>query len=478
MGASASGKSVLMQVLAGRLPKLHVTGEVTLDGIEVDINDPNNSIDYVPQDDFLMGELTPRETLRNNARMKKNSNASMIDKDVDNLLRKFGLDHVADNAIGTVFVRGLSGGQRKRVEVCSELIAPHSVLMLDEPTSGLDGAIAYDVLSATRKIIQSKRGELSLMISIHQPNSRILELFDNILLIGGGGMIFFGTLAESIEYFTHIGFPPPDVYTPTDVFLQVSDQNFGENHDFDFEGSFACSKYSANLTNFLNDVKRLGVTKSLRAEEANGNKVDHSISGSAEWRVVKVRPGSPVEKGDVEKQASTEEMAEQDSVIKDKGPPTSSLWFRQYWTLLYRDFTLAYRDPSLYYLQFVLVSAFGFLVGATFFKQHADINSKMTNISGSLLWIVMMMAYIQVFKVYHLSRSNKRFKHEVTNKTYDIFAYWLAELTGTAILLISFIPGTIVAYFMIQLPSEAYPFLLFLFWLVSFQIFFIIFSWL
>lgn len=164
MGASASGKSVLMKVLAGRLPKLHVTGEVTIDGLQMDINDTGNSVNYVPQDDFLMGELSARETLRNNARMKRGTDATVIDREVDDLLRKFGLDHVADNAIGTVFRRGLSGGQRKRVEVCSELISPHSVLMLDEPTSGLDGAIAYEVLSATKKILQEKKGKLSVII--------------------------------------------------------------------------------------------------------------------------------------------------------------------------------------------------------------------------------------------------------------------------------------------------------------------------
>ena len=472
MGASASGKSVLMQVLAGRLPKLHVSGEVTLDGIEIDINDPNNSIDYVPQDDFLMGELTPRETLRNNARMKKNTNAAIIDKEVDNLLRGYGLSHVADNAIGTVFVRGLSGGQRKRVEVCSELISPHAILMLDEPTSGLDGAIAYDVLHATKDILKQKQGELSLMISIHQPNSRILSLFDHILLIGNGGMIFFGTLDESIKYFTNIGFPPPEVYTPTDVFLQVSDQNFGDNHDFDFEGSYACSKYSHKLLTFLNDVKRLGVSKSLRAESDAANAGHGNSPDDMSWRgAAKVSPSDSPQGGskkplgdDLEAIPNTKERYHLATSNQDGA---SYLWLRQFYTLLYRDFTLAYRDPSLYYLQFILVSAFGFLVGATFFKQHADINSKMTNISGGLLWIVMMMAYIQVFKVYHLSRSNKRFKHEITNKTYNIFAYWLAELIGTSILLISFIPGTIIAYFMMQLPSKAYPFLLFLYWLVS-----------
>lgn len=455
MGASASGKSVLMKVLAGRLPKLHITGEVTIDGLPMDINDTGNSVNYVPQDDFLMGELTARETLRNNARMKRDTEAGVIDQEVDDLLRKFGLDHVADNAIGTVFRRGLSGGQRKRVEVCSELISPHSVLMLDEPTSGLDGAIAYEVLSATKKILKEKKGKLSVIISIHQPNSRILELFDHIMLIGGGGMIFFGTVPQSIKYFTSIGFPPPEEYTPTDVFLQVSDANFGDNHDFDFEGAFAASKYASRLHNLLDEVKRTGVTRALKAEAEDHGADEESGGSGQDWRVVKVRPQQP-----------TEGLPD-DEFDAPKPEGVHSLFFRQFWTLISRDFTLAYRDPSLYYLQFVLVSFFGFLVGATFFNLHARINSKMTNISGGLLWIVLMMSYIQVFKVYHLSRANIRFKHEVTNGTYDIFAYWLAELSATAILLTTFIPGTVVAYFMMGLPSEAYPFLLFLFWLTA-----------
>lgn len=470
MGASASGKSVLMQVLAGRLPKLHVTGEVTIDGLTMDVNNTGNSINYVPQDDFLMGELSARETLRNNAVMKKKGAAvsSKIDQEVDDLLRKFGLDHVADNAIGTVFKRGLSGGQRKRVEVCSELIAPHSVLLLDEPTSGLDGAIAYDVLAAIKQILAEKKGALSIILSIHQPNSRILQLFDHLMLIGNGGMLYFGTVRESIRYFSAIGFAPPEAYTPTDVFLQVSDAKFGDNQDFDFEGSFAASPNSACLMKLLDDVKRSGVTRALMAETEEtkfGDVESGSSDGSnGDWRVVKVRPQMPTH--DVEGEAIVDSNKADDD---GKGTIRGALreFMRQYGTLLYRDFTLAYRDPSLYYLQFILVSMFGFMVGATFFHLHARIDSKMTNISGGLLWIVLMMSYIQIFKVYHLSRSNRRFKHEVSNGTYQVLAYWLSELTATSILLLSFVPGTIIAYFMMDLPHEAYPFLLFLFWLTA-----------
>lgn len=460
LGASASGKSVLMKTIAGRMPGFHVTGEITLDGIPINPNDLSNKITYVPQDDFLMGELTPRETLTNAHLMKRDCVADKTHSEVDDLLRKYGLGHVADNMIGTVFVRGLSGGQRKRVEVCSELVAPYSILFLDEPTSGLDGSIAYEVLSATKKILESKKGDLSLIISIHQPNRRILDLFDNILLLGNGGELFFGTLDESIEYFTHLGFPPPSVYTPTDVFLQVTDSNFGENQDFDFEGNFAASKYAAKLHTFLAEVQRSGMYRALKkSTTTTGNDADseNDEEQGKSWKVVKVRPHA--------------EVSTLDGPLEDPNSEAAkihSLYWRQYTTLLKRDFTLAYRDPSLYYLQFVLVLAFGFLVGASFFQlDPVKINSQMLYVPSGLLWIVMMMIYIQVFKVYHLSRADWRFKHEISNKTYNIFIYWLAELTSTAILLVSFIPGTAVAYFMMGLPNKAYPFLMLLFWLVS-----------
>lgn len=119
LGASAAGKSVLLGTIAGRLPQLHISGELLIDGVVVDPNDLSNRVGYVPQDDFLLGELTPRETLKNIATMKTSKGGAVIDSDINHLLDSFGLSQVADNAIGTIFVRGLSGGQKKRVEVCS-----------------------------------------------------------------------------------------------------------------------------------------------------------------------------------------------------------------------------------------------------------------------------------------------------------------------------------------------------------------------
>jgi len=447
MGASASGKSLLMRVLAGRVQDLHITGDVTINGTQVDPRNIKNNIGYVPQDDILLGELSARDMLRNSALMRRSKPVEVIDATVDKLLTDFGLENVADNPIGTVFVRGLSGGQKKRVDVGTELIAAPTILLLDEPTSGLDGSIAFEVLSVIKSILKASEGRLSIMMSIHQPNSRILELFDHILLLGGGGMLFFGTVPESIDYFSNIGFSPPKNYTPTDFFLQVSDTNFGTNSDFDFEGSFHSSVYSVQLGHFLESVKKEGeYTCSIVP-------IDSSValeSGTANNDHVEARAISDGDEVDI------------GVSVADYHRGGTSLW-RQYSTLVKRDFVLAYKDPSLYYLQFVLISGFGFLVGAVFLDQKYEINSAMSNIPGALLWIVMMNCYMLVFKVYHLSKADKRFKHERSNNTYSVLAYWLADLTSTSILLVSYFPSGIIAYGMVGFPNEAYPFLLFVF---------------
>ena len=236
LGPSASGKSLLMQALSGRIHNLKVTGELYIEGDRVDHCDISNSISLVPQEDILIGDLTARETLYNSAAMKRNKSKALVNDDVERLLAVLGLTEVADGKIGTPFLRGLSGGQKKRVEIGAELIAAPSLLFLDEPTSGLDASIAYDVIKSIKDIAKASRGELSIMLSIHQPNLRLLELVDHIMIIGGGAMSFFGTVSESIEHLSSIGFPPPDTCSPTDYFLQVSDRNFTGYNEINFAG--------------------------------------------------------------------------------------------------------------------------------------------------------------------------------------------------------------------------------------------------
>ena len=253
LGPSASGKSLLMRALSGRVHDLKITGDFFLEGNKVDCCDASNPIGLVPQDDILIGDLTVRETLYNSAAMKRDKAASVIHRDVEKMLKILGLTEVADSPIGNFVYRGLSGGEKKRVEIGVELVAAPLVLFLDEPTSGLDGTMAFDVLKSIRDIVDASGGRLSVMMSIHQPNSRLLDLMDHIMVLGRGTMNFFGTIPESIEYLNSIGFPLPSEYTATDYFLAVSDRNFTGYSNINFGGKCQLVEFSVCYCSWMSN---------------------------------------------------------------------------------------------------------------------------------------------------------------------------------------------------------------------------------
>jgi hypothetical protein len=231
---------------------------------------------------------------------------------------------------------------------------------------GLDGSIAYDVLSAIREQVQGSKKQLSVCLTIHQPNKRILDLFDHILILGNnGGMTFFGTVEESIIHFTKIGFSPPAQYTPTDYYLQITDSNFSEDQIYDFEGSFACSLQYDELEKLLQRVKYHGLSRLITKD---------------------------LLKEDEESALGEEVLDSTKSIAK------TSFW-TQYSVLIKRDLTLAFRDPTSLFLQFLLTMAFGFLIGAAFFQLKYRIDDTMGFIPGAILWMMMMMVYVNVFKV-------------------------------------------------------------------------------
>jgi ATP-binding cassette, subfamily G (WHITE), member 2 len=134
-GASASGKSLLLKALSGRVGNLSVNGDVLLNGVKVDPANTMNSISYVSQGNMLLGDLTAREMLTQSANLKLTCSKEKIKERVETVLKDLGIDHVADSYIGTMFRAGLSGGQQRRVDAGIELVATPSVLLMDEPTT-------------------------------------------------------------------------------------------------------------------------------------------------------------------------------------------------------------------------------------------------------------------------------------------------------------------------------------------------------
>ncbi|KAM0909168.1 hypothetical protein ACQ4PT_014985 [Festuca glaucescens] len=220
MGASGSGKSTLVDALAGRVARGSLGGAVTLNGEPLHGRRLRAISAYVMQDDLLYPMLTVRETLLFAAEFRLSralSPAAKRDR-VDALIGQLGLANAAHTVIGDEGHRGVSGGERRRVSIGTDIIHDPILLFLDEPTSGLDSASAFMVVQVLRTIARS--GSVVVM-TIHQPSSRILGILGRLLLLSRGRTVYAGTPAGLKPFFSEFGTPIPDNENPAEFALDT-----------------------------------------------------------------------------------------------------------------------------------------------------------------------------------------------------------------------------------------------------------------
>jgi len=200
MGSSGSGKSTLLNILNGNLEPS--SGRVLFNGVNIHKEEEyvKPYFGYVPQDDLLIEDLTVFENLYFSASLSvPNLTKSEVSKKVIELLKEVGLYEVKDIKVGNPLSKTISGGQRKRLNICLELIRNPQVLFMDEPTSGLSSRDSENIMNLLRKL--SFRGTL-IFIVIHQPSSGIYKLFDKLILLDIGGYpIYTGDPVDAVSYF-------------------------------------------------------------------------------------------------------------------------------------------------------------------------------------------------------------------------------------------------------------------------------------
>ncbi|CAA7041398.1 unnamed protein product [Microthlaspi erraticum] len=221
LGASGAGKSTLIDALAGRVAEGSLRGSVTLNGEKVLQSRLLKVISaYVMQDDLLFPMLTVKETLMfaSEFRLPRSLPKSKKMERVESLIDQLGLRNAADTIIGDEGHRGVSGGERRRVSIGIDIIHDPIVLFLDEPTSGLDSTNAFMVVQVLKRIAQS--GSI-VMMSIHQPSARILDLLDRLIILSRGKSVFNGSPASLPSFFSDFGRPIPEKENITEFALDV-----------------------------------------------------------------------------------------------------------------------------------------------------------------------------------------------------------------------------------------------------------------
>jgi ABC-type multidrug transport system ATPase subunit len=216
MGPSGAGKSTFMTVLAGKAYYGKQEGHVLFNG------DANRShflrlMGFVPQEDVMLRELNVKEILQNSAVIKNGT--TKVNDIVERVIHELRLSAIQYSVIGDENVRGISGGQRKRVNIGMELVGNPSVLFLDEPTSGLDSSSSKEVCG----LLKALAGKGMTVVSvIHQPRADIFRMFDDLVLLGTGGVpCYIGPSSYVIPYFASLGYICPQMENPADYFMDV-----------------------------------------------------------------------------------------------------------------------------------------------------------------------------------------------------------------------------------------------------------------
>lgn len=281
MGGSGAGKTSLLNALCGRAYYGDVTGHIYINGHEGVMDQVKPLMGFVPQDDIVYAELTVFENFlyAGRFRLPPTTTEDAICDLAGDVVSYLGLNRVKDSIVGDVRRRGVSGGEKKRVNIGLELMARPKILFLDEPTSGLD-ASASSLVMHSLKLLNIKQ-KITVCAVIHQPRKFIYDQCDYLILLKAGGiMAYCGPTTEAQSYFERFGYELP----------------MGEN-----------------TADFVIDVVTGALAPKLK-DDATGSKMNSGLLGQTadlgqEWLKYKG-------KVDVE-DASTE----QDSLVTDDEPP-------------------------------------------------------------------------------------------------------------------------------------------------------------
>jgi ABC-type multidrug transport system ATPase subunit/ABC-type multidrug transport system permease subunit len=234
MGPSGAGKTTLMNALNGYTPPTQ--GQVLINGesLYADYDRFAPFIGYVPQDDIMHKDLTVGQALYYTARLRLPSDFTdeEINKRIDAILKQLELEGAKNVLIGSPEKKGISGGQRKRVNLAMELLSDPLVLFLDEPTSGLSSRDAFNVMKLLRQLADSGK---TILLTIHQPSLDVFRLMDSLVLVSKdtntadpGRLVYFGpNYPDAVAFFNPGGVPnlPTGMDPSPDEILSGLDRN-------------------------------------------------------------------------------------------------------------------------------------------------------------------------------------------------------------------------------------------------------------
>ncbi|KAJ3088572.1 ATP-binding cassette sub- G member 2, partial [Quaeritorhiza haematococci] len=419
MGGSGAGKTTLLNCLAGRIGPGALEGEILLNGTPRKKKSWRKLCAYVEQNDIMFSNLTVTETLQYSALLRLPSKTmtrkEKLDR-VEQIIMDMGLNGCRNN-----YISQISGGERKRVSIGIELVTQPKVLFLDEPTSGLDAFTAFNIIEEIKKLAVSHN--IIVLMTIHQPRTDILELFDKILLLSMGKLTFFGTLGDSLTHFESLGYPLPPKTNPSDFFLDI-----------------------ITLDQRTEALKEASLARITKFHEAWDSIKSDALSKKNE---------------DAGGQSGVPEKENRSPLAVGNKWPES--WFGEFWTLLNRNMKDVMRDKATIGASIGQGLVIMLIMGFVYWRVSNDAGGVQNRI-GVLFFICVNQTFGVVMPTIGIFPEQRQIiKRERAAGTYRVSSAYLAKLVSTLPLnILGSLLLSVPVYWMIGLQPDAAKYLTFI----------------
>ena len=421
LGPSGCGKTTLLGSITGSAMDLgqstSLSGDIFING------KPRvaHQVAYVPQADHLIPTLTVRECVKYSAllRLPRDMSPDELNDRVESVLRELDISHIGDSQVGgSGKIRGVSGGERRRVTIAMELVTDPSIIVLDEPTSGLDSFTALSLLKVLGQVAKGGGGRV-VIASLHQPSKDMFFGLDKVILMGHGRVLYQGKPEAASQYMSDAGCPGNRSTPTAEHMLEVA----------------------SNAES---------IVKMLRAKELADSAAGKNISvGSPE----KSRPSlkdSTRESMDVKlcsmeadgKSVLVEDLGSESSPVTDASfsstgasisEPEHSLR-RELSVMFWRTLVDIVRNPTLLFLHVVLALCTGVITGAIFY--NLDFTSiGVQNRMGGTFFALSFLAFTSLTTVDLLMNERTVVLREVRSRFYRPSSYLISKIALDGMLL-------------------------------------------
>jgi ABC-type multidrug transport system ATPase subunit len=372
LGKPGSGCSTFLKNIANqREGYAEVTGEVSYGGIDATKQKKRfrGEVSYNPETDLHFANLSVWQTLKfslmNKTRKREKFEIPIITKA---LLKIFGISHTRYTLVGDEFVRGVSGGERKRVSIAETLSTKSAITCWDNSTRGLDSSTALDYAKSLR--IMTDISNRSTLVTLYQAGEGIYELMDKVMVIDAGRCIFLGSAREAKQYFVNLGYHCPERQTTPDFLTAVTDpaeRRFREGFEHsaprgpeELEKAFRDSEYYQKVLADIDDYCKI--------QEETGF-------------------------------ADAQEFAKSAQEQKSKTVPKKSVYtvsfVRQVYACTLREFWLIWGDKTTLYTKFFIVISNALIVGSLFYGESLNTSGAFSR-GGAIFFSILFLGWLQL----------------------------------------------------------------------------------